>query len=373
MGYAKYSEDIWDQIEINREKLNPVLYSLKSSEIVHTIKCLYCEEEFDQNEALFSHYRLRHNQLGPIMKLNGKVMQVGEHIEAAVESLRYYPVENIDSISVNGREHKANISDGYIDIKTFQKNEFETLNILIAGEEWIIHRSNLITVSSKVDIIIIEMNDNAINRQRPNLEEINKKIREYKLDIRDIQYVNGFYEYYLACSVEGRDKDRLYFGAYNKLLPFIEKKSRARLIIKIICLRYLWIERLAELCRISKPNEFSMVYSFLSGYIESMSEEDEKHSDTIFEIFVEDNEYENTQEIINFMKQKYNAVKRYLGEALNLTGGRENNPNLLDKIYLLQARMSEVNVNVEKYRYYIKKIKNSFINTKTRRTNNESI
>ena len=26
MGYAKYSEDIWEQIEINREKLVPVTF-----------------------------------------------------------------------------------------------------------------------------------------------------------------------------------------------------------------------------------------------------------------------------------------------------------------------------------------------------------
>lgn len=172
--------------------------------------------------------------------------------------------------------------------------------------------------------------------------------------------------------MDGSDKDRLYFGAYNKLLPFIEKNSRARLIIKIICLRYLWIDRLAELCRVSKPNEFSIVCDFFSGFSRPNSNEDNANSDKIFEVFVEEDEYQNTQAIISFMRQEYNAVKRYLGDALKQLDNDKINPNLADKIYLLQAKMSEITGEIEKAQYYFRKIKSPSINEEMRKINNEN-
>jgi|GEM_PF-6254676 hypothetical protein len=372
MGYAKYSEDIWEQIEINREKLVPVTFIPKIHDIIHTIKCLYCDEELDTNKALFAHYRRSHNKHNSIMKLNERILETGEHIEAAIESLKFYPVVNIESLIVNGERFDAIIQDGYIDIRSLQKNEFDTLSIEVDDKKWIIHRSNLITIDPKVEDIIDGLNRSVIKRERPNLNELNNQINAYHLDIRDKQYIDGFFEYYLACLMDGSDKDRLYFGAYNKLLPFIEKNSRARLIIKIICLRYLWIDRLAELCRVSKPNEFSIVCDFFSGFSRPNSNEDNANSDKIFEVFVEEDEYQNTQAIISFMRQEYNAVKRYLGDALKQLDNDKINPNLADKIYLLQAKMSEITGEIEKAQYYFRKIKSPSINEEMRKINNEN-
>lgn len=361
MGYAKYGEDIREQIDLNHVKLAPEIYIPKLRPVLAISKCIYCNDEFQTDDELFEHMRLNHNNLSTVIQLNGRILEPGEYIETAIESLKLFPVNNIDLFVLNGKPRKAVIRNGYIDLKLYQRNDFENLTIEISGQRWVVYRSGICTASPKVSVIIDKLNNSAVNRERPDLNAINDDIARYKLDIRDRQYVNGFFEYSLASVIDDAEKDRLYFGAYNKLLPYIETDSRARLITKIICLRYLWIDRLAELCRISKPNEFSLVCDFFSDIPKSALFTEESQSDRIFEVFVEDDEYRNTQEIVNFMNKQYNAVKRYLGEAVRQAENEDFGVNLADKIFLLKARLSECDGEIEKAQYYFKKIRSPSI------------
>lgn len=355
MGYAKYTEDIREEIDINLAKVTPAYYEFRAR-IVSTCKCLFCDEEFLSNDALFVHMRQSHNTLPTTLQLNGKIIEPGEHIEAAIESLRLFPVKNIDSFLLNGKSQNAVIVNGNIDLQRLLGDELQSLTVEVDGREWTIYRSNLCTINPDVNRIIAKLNDSVIKRERPELEDLKRQINAHNFDIRDEQYIYGFYEYCLACLLKGAEKDALYYSAYNKMLPYIKSDPRARLVVKIICLRYIWIDRLDELCKGSKPNEFSLVCNFFLGAPLSGQVNDGAHSDNMFEVFVEDDEYDNSQAIVCFMNGDLNAVKRYLGKASRMIEEGEIGENLRDKIYLLQARFSEHTGDIGKAKYYYNRI-----------------
>jgi hypothetical protein len=350
MGYAKYYEDIIEDREINREKLKekrrvpPPKYK--------PFKCVYCDEKYETNTSLYEHMRLRHNTRASVLLLNGKIIEPGEYIEAMVETLVLVPNEAADSYFFN-EKHKSIIHNiAQIDILSLQANDYESLIIEATNQKWTIYRSKLGPVNPIVNEYVKEINSALLHRIRPDLDYTDQFIKRYDLGLRDNQFINGFYEYCLACMAQGEEKNRLLYVAYSKLLPYIDDNPIARLVEKIICLQFLWLDRLEELCRISKVNEFTLVCDFFSGKLSSYSITSDVSSDMIFQVFVDDDEYRNTQEIVNFTKKEYNAVKRYLGEMMPRAENGEIASNLIDKIYLLQARVSDVDGDPEKAQHY---------------------
>ncbi|MCL2019711.1 MAG: C2H2-type zinc finger protein [Oscillospiraceae bacterium] len=353
MGWVSTREDIIEKKSANGHFV--LSNFTKTIDLIY--KCPICKELFRSNDNLFSHMRLEHNQLLAFLLLNERIIPPGEHyIETFINSLYLFSVENIGTLYINGEIQNITVINGNINLKAFSENDFETLIIEVDKRKWTIYKNKLRTISPLVDSFVSSFNQSIASRIRPDSEMVRKQISINNFDICDTQYINGFYEYSLACLANNRDnKDNLYYAAYDKLYPYIESNARALLVIKIICFRFLWIDRLIELCEHSDVNEFKIVCGFFKGVHCNFNTTVNNYG-KIFKIFVEDDEHENMQAIINFMRGDVKSVKRYLGKALDLTLDKKVDSNLKDKVYLLKARLSEYDGNADIANYYYNSI-----------------
>ena len=359
MGYAKYTEDLIDQRWINWEKIKPYIFQTKQLPLLRS--CIYCEERFDSDEKLFDHMRKEHNDSPIKVYLNNEVLIPGEFIEMNINSFGFYPKNKNTTFIFNDRVYDIKTKNGYQDLTSYITQDMDIIEFEIDNEIRKIYRRKIRSISPKVSEIIHSMNKAAYINQRPNILEVNKFKKDFRLELPEREYIDAYFNYFFACINKSSDCDQFYYSAYNRLLPFIENDARSRLLVKLISLRYLWIDGLSELCKDNTESEFSLVCAFLSGKEISNKTIKEEQSDKIFEIYVEESEYQNTKAIISFMKKEYNAVNHYLGSIESSMQNRDLNKVLRDKILLLKAGMAKVNEDEQGYRYYLKQVKNRFI------------
>ena len=165
MGYAKYTEDLNEQILINMDKIKP--YVFKTETPISLRRCIYCEETFRDTETMFKHMRDKHNDKQVIVVLNDEILSPEDKFVYKIERFGFYPRSKSSTFILNDRVYDVDPKVDYQDLLPFIKPNINNIDLEIEKVRRSIYINKMKATSSKVDIIIDDMNKSAINRKRP--------------------------------------------------------------------------------------------------------------------------------------------------------------------------------------------------------------
>lgn len=360
MGYPRSSEKD-NENALDKRYMKGMEPELKPKEPVPYYKCPYCKRIFNNKESVFSHIRQDHNKLNPTIFVNGAVCPNNQTIYiSSVKSAKIHRYGYQDKIKING----LNIDDleidkdtDIIDITKDIKNELaDNLSCSVSIG------SNTVKIEKFSSFAIIDKTiDDNIDFWQNQLQCGNYLTKDNinKLNLNDAEknYVDGIFNYFLACQKAHKSKYKIdrYYDANRLLKSFVSINSVGLYIRKIIAFKFNWFKTLFELCEDYKCNDdFTYIYNFFKGRPSCKKKvyiKDEK------QLYIEDDIQEIMNAIINFMQGNYEGVKKYLIEQ-NLNNIDDN--NLCDKILMLKYRMLRIEGKDNESRYIFNELKEKY-------------
>lgn len=329
MGWAKYHEDIEDA-KVDLHYIGGYFGYTQTNAVPPMFKCNYCNTAFSTREDLYAHIRDKHNMIAVMLVLNGVIAHKENYIKD-LKSLLLVRYDLTEKITINGQE-------------LFFEGEYEidlTKQVTSILEK---NKKVLLKIGKKQYSLIL------ISPASINQEKINRVIQKWSEEIylgRPIerkyidcstfeQYcLDGIYNYFIACKTEGKDKDRRYDDAYAILSEFTELLPAARFLLKIICFRNNWVERLKTLC--ITDDFFRGIYEFLINCQIPMKSFEDKNG---FKIYIEDDLESIIGLIEAYQNKNYSLVIEKTGGCTIQTLLRIEDINYRDKLCLLCARMA---------------------------------
>lgn len=355
MGLAKFLED---NVEITYERLYE-----REENIIGTEKkviwhdCYYCNASFENSELRNIHIKRSHNVVGPLLFINGRIIQereyyVDELISAKIVMCGFTGIE----ITVDNKKTKDNSID--VDLMNFFKKHWNNSTLKIGSTSFNLHRFNEAQINqSKVDSIIKDWEYQVMNKL-----PLSPAGGEYPSELNDaeVRYLNGLSEYFTACKegINAKDKNDRYKSAYALLSSFSALPPKGRLVLKIIAFRWLWIEKLTQLTNIS-GGSFNYVVDFCHGK-ESQYYQTVKSLLPEHEIYIEPNTLEIIQAIIAYQNNEKEQVQKYLENWSDELLSKIQDSNLKDKILLIKARCSDCNGDYRAAKNYYSRILTPF-------------
>lgn len=347
MGLAKYHED---NIKINdgREYDRTVYVLFRSPKIYYD--CYYCNRSFESVEGRNNHIREDHNVVGPLLFINGKIATSENYIQdIRTSKIVLCGFTNVH-ITVDGQEIDCEESE--IDLKEFFEADKDFYEIKINQREFKIFKYSSINITNpEIENLIKEWGTKVDLNQTIDL--LFRDGYSIQLNQAEERYLNGFKEYFIACSenINTKDRNNRYKEAYAILSSFNSLPPRARVVMKVIAFRWNWINKLENLSRISS-GIFDVVIDFFhkKGSEQNINTFIGKEE---YKIFIESNLAELINAIIAFQFEKWETVDRYLEgwtyEQISLI----RDINTKDKILFLKARrLEKLGDNISADQYY---------------------
>lgn len=349
MGWAKYHEDIIDAITDSGFYDKVSNYVTKSVE-PPVFNCSYCNLSFYSKHDLYDHIKQKHNVVSSILLVNGKII----HKECYVKDLKSLIVIRYDLndlVFINEEPIRVDETLNEIDITNKVNQEFfanKSISICIGEKEFKIH---------------------LISQEHINVDKINKVITQWSMEAAKGRHVekksdsfneiekrclDGLYNYFIACVSTGKNKDSRYNDAYALLSEVAGVLPVATVLLKIIALKFNWIEKLRILC--VENDIFSNVYDFMINKQSEIS-----YSETgSLQIFIEDELDEIIKTIIAYQEKKYNYVEIFVKRYPIRSITDVEDCNQRDKICLLCARMALKKSSKHEARRYYDEIQSPF-------------
>ena len=355
MANVRLSEAIQDIID-SEDHMKGKGYKYSEVKRKPVFLCKYCNMVFDDIGKLNKHIKFAHNILHPLIVINNRVVSSDSyfyHIDSAY--IVYYDLSDKvylnNKIISNNNEEKIDILEEIIKNNqcSFSFDDTDTaFTIKLFNEESIDF--------SKIYPVIKRWQEKTV---------LNKEIQ--KIDYTgynnyEQEYLDGFFNYYVACRANSYNKSSRYDDAFTILRKFSNINELSDLVLSVIAFRRNWIGILRALS--AKTNVFSMACSFFDNETgDSFSQESKG-----IELYVEDDIFQCLDAINEYMKRNYSFVKNYLSSFENVFLIEDN--NLKDKVLLLQARLSNKEKNVQKAKMsyleinspYFKNERNDFLN-----------
>ena len=355
MGYVKYNED---NVNIVNDRLYDINHSVaepirkKQAKLIH---CPYCDKAFEQKEVLFSHTRNAHNIKRPIVLINDKVIENGEDLfVSSVISVIIHEYGFDDQIKINDKTIMR-VADSFdlVDITDEVAESLSTrqsCSLSIGTFNTTIHYRSLKSINQgNVNLYINKWENDLAEGRSLSIEDINNP----NLNYDEHYYLEGVFNYYVACQATGKDKTERYNEANSILKCFIPIDSFGLCIQKVIAFRLNWVHTLRMLCNDYDSNDaFVSVCCFFENspcVINISSKGDEK------KLYIENELQEIFDAIIDFTQVKYPAVKEYLD---NHDPSKIMDDNLRDKILLLKSRLLMKEGNMKEAKFIFSQIRN---------------
>lgn len=245
MGYTKYNEDdkhiIMDRIYMHQ----PKIFEKVKPKVIF-FDCPYCNSVFKDKEKMYSHIKEKHNILYPVFTINEKVPRWETTCyENGVQNATIHLFDFAMKISLNG---ECLTSSEDLDL-TDRINE-----ILNRGEvcKLQVGEHNVIIRGYSVDYV-------RKDRILPVINEWNRQVEEQKAIERcdsqgltsvEKEYLDGFYNYFIACDATCKNKSERYDDAWRILSNFSKIDALSSCALKAIAFRRNWVEQLFALCQV---------------------------------------------------------------------------------------------------------------------------
>lgn len=349
MGWAKYHEDIVDAITDSGFYDRVSNYVTKSIE-PPIFNCSYCNLSFYSKNDLYEHIKKAHNIVSSILVVNGKIV----HNECYVKELKSLVVIRYDlndSVCVNQERVLEYATLNEVDIADKVNQDFlknKTISIRVGEKDFKIHlisqeHVNVDKINSIISKWSIETSKGIhIQKNLSSLNEIEKRC------------LDGLYNYFIACVSTGKNKDLRYNDAYAILTEVAGILPVATVLLKIIALKFNWIEKLRVLC--VEKDIFLDIYDFMINKQTTTS-----HSETgPLKIFIEDELDEIIKTIIAYQDKKYDDVEIFVKRYPIRSITDVEDCNQRDKICLLCARIALKKSNKHEARRYYDEIQTPF-------------
>ncbi len=348
MGYAKYHEDDFN-IVCERLFSKTVLKSKK--DFIRLLKCPYCQENFDNKNSLFSHIKLTHNIDHPVVFVNGMVAKDCVYVSDIKSAIVHLFGFN-DNVLLDGKNCLSSIDEyGILDITDSISKQFfkEGQCVLTVGNINVsIKRYSLHAVNQDLLSEYINAWDSMLRKGSLLSMNINK---DDDLNPAEKYYLEGIFNYFVACQANGKEKNDRYNEANSILSKFIPVNSLGLCIQKINAFRLNWVHVLKSLCnQYETYDDFNMICDFFE---DKPSDDMEMLSDNVRHLYIEDELLNVFDAIVCFQKKEYDEVNRFLTSHDEKT---INDDNLADKVYLLKSRMKMIEGKKSEANFYRKEI-----------------
>ena len=331
MGWSKYKED--NRI-INEER---DFFKPDETKTVKHYKqafpCPYCNKVFEEKNLLYSHIKKEHNIVHPLLMIDGKIrtndndLFISSLSNAIIYLYGYDKDIYVDDIKVELKE-EIDITKEILDCL---KNS-NVCSIKFADKCINVHKYTIQEIHNDEVLKIIENWNEEVSKGKRI-----KRIITNKLNQAEMRYIDGFYNYFLACEAEGTDKINRYDDAYYLLSSFSKLTSIGNCVLKVISFRRNWVDRLDQICKESDSiDDFTMINDFFKNDIKEYPKNDELSG----KLYIEDELQNNIDAILKFVNKDYVGARRYT---------IENDPvliqdtNLKDRVLLLKARIEVIN------------------------------
>lgn len=340
MSYVKYRED---DIKINNHRLHLRQGGLlkKRKPEVHFYECKYCYQLFTSKSDLIGHIRNAHNIVRPVIIINDKV--VGDHtVLQYIEHAKILMYGFDGEIVIGGTVLKYDGSEE-IDITRILEDKLSENGCctIIANNVPVTIELHPLSIDDNSEMkAVLDEWQNAVSRGlAPNPTYLKA------FDGGDRLFMDGIYNYYLACTAKHHKTDR-YDAADAALRQFHDLPGLGKCVRKAIAFRRNWIDTLRML-NDGDSDIFTTFSEFFDGQSSSFDYEAESIEN---QLFVEDRTKMVLDLVVLFQKGRYSEVKQKLSELGNIED--LNDMNLLDQIYLIQARTADAEEDEDQASYY---------------------
>ena len=352
MGWAKYHEDIQDAITDAQIYSAAGVYTVMNTE-PPTYNCAYCNLSFYSKNELFEHIKNAHSGVSSLVIVNGKIINKECYVKK-VSSLKIIRYDFNKDIFINEKKIEGDEEAHELDITNLVQPDIETnkkITVQIGDKKYAIHRISQEYIDvEKINAIINEWNNQVAKGSHI------EKTKKYSNELEQ-RCLDGVYNYFTACVAEGQNKVKRYNEAYAILTEVYDILPSAKIILKVIALKYNWIEKLNELC--VKKDTFSTICDFMSN---KKSFNFEKQEGAL-QLYIEDEIEEIIHAIIAFQKNDMAIVDKYLERYPGFSSLQQLEINHKDRICLLFARRAVKNGHKLEARRYYSEIQTMYFET----------
>lgn len=347
MSYVKYAED---DIEINDTRDYVRLYHTNQKDKISDKKvlvCPYCYSVYDSKNDLINHIKEKHHNRNCVLLINGRISDGNEMYVNRVSEVVCHAY--IDDISIIVDNHVISVPLGEMDITNEVKlvvNKNKQCSIKL--------QDKIVTIKLyEADEIRKDKVNEIIQQWQKETEKnkIIKKATNIELNVVEQQYLNGFYNYFLACNSEGTNKRDRYYDSFSLLNSFESISGIGKSVLKVIAFRFNWINRLNLLC--TEEDEFLNIRNYYYNQPNCAI----THKDAHY-LYVEDELRDDMNAIIDYQKGNRENIKDYLNRNDELLIG---DINRRDRIYMIRARCYLLDGAERKSKLYYEEIRNEFM------------
>lgn len=359
MGYVKYRED---DLKITESRLFMKgllpLNSNKSAPAIPVYACYYCEKVFPSQDKLNEHIKNDHSIIDPVVTINCKIAH-SENYVTSVHSVVIYNYNIPARITVNGTELPSSPENSHaLDITDIIKTAIEENGscLLQVGNE------SICVKLLSVETIRSDLVQGVIDRWEQAARDGGTIKNIYPTDINDAErrYLDGFFNYYVAATMNGGDSRKRYDDAFSLLNSFVTISNLGRVVLAVIAFRRNWLDTLLQLSA-GHSDCFAQACRVLRtvDYEESFDANSNEDSGNGKELFVEDSLKDCLDAYAALYMGDRAAVDRYLNsinqpEEITDINGR-------DRIYLLLARRAQKDKDFRRAEYYLDQIQSPFM------------
>lgn len=334
MGYAKYFEDN-ERIITERQHYEEFTKSPEPKTIEY--KCYYCNHLFETIESRNNHIRVDHNVIGPLLLINGRIATSENYVEN-IETIKIAlcGFDNVD-VFIGNKKVEVELQKAEIDLTTEFFNNVDQYTLKIGNKTYLIKKySKKDIVNPKIEEIIGKWEE-----QTEKKETLFPPIEMYPNSLNEAEkrYLDGFYNYYIACEskINPEDRNNRYNTAYALLSSFNNLPPKANFLLKVIAFKLNWIQTLENLTGATQGQGiFDFILDFYYGRDSNVDKTENKIEK---KIYVED-EISEYLEIVYGYQTKNNQkaddfLKQWNDEEINLI----EDYNKKDRILFLKGTM----------------------------------
>ena len=333
------------QLEEIRLAKNPHVIILK------TKQCPLCEECFANEKQILQHILKNHRDHKQFVKVNNVIVNSHEFFES-IDSLDIIVADSSSckiTVIVDGKNipvSSDNKTNEYCSIDLREHIDLRDKNQILIQftypsktNEIFIYQNKMPkidsrTIFSKID----EIQARLIRNEPVDWNALQLYIRSNNFNELEQRYLNGFYEYFYAYTLTGRDSDKHYESAYSLLCPFAAPKTTAATVVKFVCMKFNWIGRLRNMIENEADTIFYHVGMFLSQP-EYKLPSGMKYSSPTDGLLIEDQEEAFIRTVFDYFSGKNEDVEGFTEKYLCRNQQSVfRDQNFIDRAYLIKAR-----------------------------------
>lgn len=353
MSYFRIYEDNGMNIDAKETNVNIILNTNYVKPVLFS--CTYCDAYFYSKEELFAHIKEKH-KLDAILMIDNKVKTNANTIYLSdIKSAMIYTYS--DDVNIRLDNEKVYVMDYKIDLtKILNDRLYKSGKCTIEIGKNIIH-----LYKYSVNLL----NDNVVNEIINDWSkkcELGKEIvRNYPktLNESEIRFLDGCYNYFLACNANEYDKKKRYEDAQKILSEFYNLNSIGTTILKIISFRWNWFLKLEKVCYNSNIfDDFDIILSIVNNKRFPSKINEQKQ---VGQLYIEDELKKNIEAFINYYNKDYDLVNEYFRSFENI---EIRDINFNDRLLFLRGLMDAEKGKIRRARSISRDITSEIIQQK---------